>query len=204
MRLVERDYHIMREVGRWRFMLGRHIKELCGFSTISACDKRLKVLIEAGYLERKKYIYGVAGLYTLTHKGRILSGLNKRAENIRLERINHDIIVLDIVIFFIKDLSILTDHIITEKELHIKDGFGVSKHHPDFVIIYDDKKYAVEIELNLKEKKRFEKNIKDNYLNYNGQVWVVPKSQKKIINILNTCQDYYNNLNIKYLEELRK
>jgi hypothetical protein len=52
--------------------VGRQIKEMCGFSTVSACDKRLKALIEAGYLERKKYIYGVAGLYTLTHNTGVL------------------------------------------------------------------------------------------------------------------------------------
>jgi hypothetical protein len=193
----------MREIGRWRFMLGRHIKEICGFSSVSSCDKRLKALIEAGYIERKKYIYGIAGLYTLTHKGRILAGFNKRAESIRLERINHDTVVMDVVIYFIKDLSISTEHIITEKELHIKDGFGVSRHHPDFVIIHQERKSAVEIELNLKEKKRFEKNIKDNYLNYDEQIWVVPKAQKKIIEILENCKNHYNGLSIKFLEDLR-
>ena len=87
MRLVERDYKILHEVGRWKFMLGRHIKDLCNFKSVSACDKRLKILIEADYLERKKYLYGIPSLYTLTHKGRILSGYNKRAENIRIDKI---------------------------------------------------------------------------------------------------------------------
>jgi len=203
MRLVERDYKIMNEVGRFRFMLGRHIKVLCGFPSVSSCDKRLKNLINAGYIDRKKYIYGIPSLYTLSHKGRILAGFNKRAENIRLEKVNHDIYVLDTVIYFIKVFNVQLDNIITEKELHRKDGFGVSKHYPDFIIDVDNTKTAVEIELHLKEKSRFEKNIKDNYLNYDKQIWVVPKAQKKIIHILEGCKNLYSELHIYFMENLK-
>lgn len=203
MRLVERDYKIMTEVGRFRFMLGRHIKVLCGFPSVSSCDKRLKALVNAGYLDRKKYIYGIPSLYTLSHKGRIIAGFNKRAENIRLEKVSHDICVLDTVIYFMNVFNVPLDNIITEKELHRKDGFGVSKHHPDFVIIDNNLRCAVEVELHLKEKSRFERNIKDNYLNYDKQIWVVPKAQKKIIEILEGCKNLYSEVHIYFLEELK-
>ena len=202
-RLVERDFKLLHEVGRWKFMLGRHIKDLCGFTSVSACDKRLKDLIVAGYLERKKYIYGVPGLYTLTHKGRILTGYNKRAENIRIDKIYHDICVLDSLSWFIKTSNISLENITSERELHSNDGFGVSKHYPDFVVTASGKKYAVEIEMSLKEKRRFEKNIQNNYMNYDGQVWVVPKTQKKIARILNENKAVYSGIKVYFLEELR-
>lgn len=204
MRLVERDYKIMYEIGRWGFMLGRHIKDMCGFSSVSACDKRLKLLIEAGFLSRKKYIYGIPSLYTLSHRGRILSGYNKRAVNIRIERINHDIYVLDTALWLMRKINITAKSIVTEHQLHAKDGFGVSKHYPDFVVVHNKMTYAVEIELSLKEKKRFEGIIRDNYKNYDRQVWVVPENQKKIINILNDNTKLYKNLRIYYLEEIKK
>ena len=203
MRLVERDYCVMREIGRWKFMLGRHIEKMCGFNTASACDKRLKVLLLAGFIERKKYIYGIPSLYTLTHKGKILAGYNKRIDNIRIDRIPHDINVLDVAIRLISILKLTTDNIITERQLHTIDGFGVSKHYPDFVMVQGDKKYAVEIELSLKEKKRFERIIKDNYMNYDMQIWVVPKIEKKILEILDKSKNSYSNIRIYYIEELR-
>ena len=204
MRLVERDYGILREIGRWKFMLGRHIEKMCGFNTASACDKRLKVLITAGFIQRKKYIYGIPSLYTLTHKGKILSEYNKRQDNIRIDKIHHDICVLDVAIQLMNILNISTDYIITERELHSNDGFGVSKHYPDFVLLQNDKKLAVEIELSLKERKRFEKNIQDNYRNYATQIWVIPKQEKKIFEILDKSKISYTNIRIYYIEDLRK
>ena len=203
MRLVDRDYKVMEEIGRWKFMLGRHIEKMCGFSSASACDKRLKVLITAGFIQRKKYIYGIPSLYTLTHKGKILSEYNKRQDNIRIDKINHDICVMDVAIKFMDMLKIATDNIITERELHSGDGFGVSKHYPDFVLLQNDKKYAVEIELSLKEKKRFEKIIKENYMNYDSQIWIVPKKERKIIEILDKNKISYSNIRVYYMEELK-
>jgi len=58
--LQERDYEILRLVQRFRFCLGRHVQVLCGFSGARASDRRLKLLLDAGYLERKS-------IYTASH-----------------------------------------------------------------------------------------------------------------------------------------
>ena len=115
MNLTERDYGIFREIDRWRFCLGRHIKVLAGFSGQRACDRRLRTLIEAGFLERKKVIYGVPSIYSLTYKAKMLIGANKRQDKIRLDNIAHDIAVLDVAIFFITKFNIPLKDIITEK-----------------------------------------------------------------------------------------
>ena len=85
--LVDRDYQILREIDRFRFCLGRHIKLLTGFEGQRACDRRLKILIEAGYINRKKILYGIPSVYFLTHKGKMLIGANKRQDKIRVEKI---------------------------------------------------------------------------------------------------------------------
>lgn len=46
-RLVDRDYHILREIDRWRVITGKQICKVTGFSGQRACDRRLKKLIEA-------------------------------------------------------------------------------------------------------------------------------------------------------------
>jgi len=200
MELTDRDYYLLKVVNKFRFCLGRHIRVLVGFSGARATDRRLRVLIEAGYLERKKYMYGVSYLYTLTHKGRILLGANKREDKIRIDRIAHDIYVLEAVIYFIGKYSLSLSDVESEKELHIKDGFGTRQHHPDFVFTHKDERYAVEVELNPKTKSKMEQNIKDNYLNFDKQIWITDNS--KVISLLGNFADEYSNISVIRLEEV--
>ena len=203
MELMGRDMEIVRCVFRFRFTLGRHIRELAGFSSSRSADRRLRTLIMGGYLERKKYLYGLPYLYTLTHKGRMLIGANKRKDKIRLDRIAHDIFLLDTVIYFIKKHNISLDDIESEKELHIKDGFSGRKHHPDFVFSLNNKnnkKYAVEVELNPKTKSNLEKNIRSNYMNYDRQIWIT--NDKKVFAMLSSFKEVYSNLEIIDLGEI--
>jgi len=69
---MDRDMEIVRLVYRFKFALGRHVGALAGFAGSRACDRRLKALVDAGYLNRKKYLYGIPYLYTVSHKGRIV------------------------------------------------------------------------------------------------------------------------------------
>ena len=199
--IQERDIEVLRLVYRFRFCLGRHVRVLCGFSGASTADRRLKLLIEAGYLERKKLLYGVPYLYMLTHKGRMLLGVNKRAETLRIERITHDIHVLDAVIYFIGKTSASLDTIISEKEMHAGDGFGSRRHYPDFLIIKPGGKIAVEIETALKSKERLEKNISSNYLEYEYQIWIVG-AVPKINELISGFEREYSNIRIIPLKEV--
>jgi hypothetical protein len=202
MNLVDRDFEILRLVFKFRFSLGRQIKVLCGFSGARATDRRLKALIDGGYLERKKYLYGMPYLYTLTHKGRMILGVNKRADIIRVERIAHDINVIDTVIYYVKKYGVSLKDIVSDKELHIMDGFGTRKHHPDFVFTHNNKQHAVEIELSTKSKERIEQNIRDNYLRFERQIWIIGIS--KVHNIVKGFAGEYSNIEIIRLEEVLK
>jgi len=202
-RLVDRDYVIFREIDRWRVALGRQITEVAGFTGQKASQRRLKKLLETGFLERKRILYGVAGIYSLTNKARTVANLPIRNDKIRVEQVVHDIAVLDTAIYFHKTKAVPFEDMTTEKQLHSLDGFGVRKHRPDFVINRAGKTYCVEIELSLKAKSRLEGIIQDNFMKYDYQIWVVPDKACKIYQILKDNQSPYNNIHILELQEVK-
>ena len=181
-------------VYRFRFCLARHIQFLASFDGVRACDRRLKILVDNGYLNRKKIIYGIPYLYYLSKNGMRLIHVKVKDENIRIDQIHHDITTLDCLKGLVDKYNFQLDNMTTERELHINDGFGVRKHHPDLVFKKDDETYAIEVELNVKAKNRILKNIEDNYLNYDYQIWVVPLSQVKIKHILTESLNKYDNI----------
>ena len=141
---MDRDKKIIGELDRWRVVQGRHIKELVGFDGQRACDRRLRKLIDMGYIKRERILYGVAGIYRNTIRAKkIREGLGGNRK-MRLEQINHDIAVLDVAIHFHKRYGIAFEDMQTEIELHKLDGFGVRKHRPDFVFQRDGKLVCVE------------------------------------------------------------
>ena len=198
--LQERDYEILRLVHRFRFCLGRHVQVLCGFSGARATDRRLRLLLDAKYLERKKYLYGIPYMYTLSHKGRILLGVNKREDRIRVDRITHDIYIIEAIIYYVKKYDVALSAIESEKELHIKDGFGIRRHQPDFVVNSADGRVAVEVELNAKAKDRMEENIRENYLKYDKQVWITNNS--KVKSLLKGFIGEYSNIEAMPLKDI--
>ena len=198
--LQERDFEILRLVHRFRFCLGRHIRVLCKFTGERASDRRLRALIDAGYLKREKYLYGIPYMYTLSHKGRILLGVNKREDRIRVDRITHDIYILEAIVYFVLKYGVSIADIESEKELHIKDGFGIRKHQPDFVVSSNGKCIAVEVELNPKPKDRMEENIRENYMKYDRQIWITNNS--KVKSLLKIFSGEYSNIEALALEDI--
>ena len=199
-KLVERDYEILRMIYRFRFCLSRHILYLTSFNGARACDRRLKLLVDSGYLKRKKILYGIPYLYYLSTNGMRLIHVNVKKENIRIDQIHHDIAILDCLKKLIEKYQFQLDGMVTERELHIQDGFGIRKHHPDIVFKKSDESFAIEVELNLKAKDRLLRNIEENYLNYDYQIWVIPNTQIKIRNILKESVNKYDNIEVISLE----
>lgn len=203
-KLIERDFRVFQEVNRWRVTLSRHLKTLAGFSSQRTCDRRLKKLIEAGFLRRQKYIYGVPYLYFLTRTAQVLIHASTHEPKIRIEQIVHDIAVLDTAIFVYNEKNILFTDMQTEKELHGIDGFSNRRHRPDFVYEQDGKSVCVEVELSLKARTRLEKNIQSNFSNYDTQLWIVPDRHSKIAEILEEQSRIYPDIQIIELSEVKK
>ena len=202
--LMDRDKKIIREIDRWRVVQGRQVKELVGFEGQRACDRRLRKLVEFGYIKRERILYGVAGIYSNTPLGAKVAGLSGADRKIRLEQIIHDIAVLDTAIYFNKVHGVAFEDMKTEIELHRLDGFGIRKHRPDFVFTKDGKNICVEIELTLKSKDRFVQNIYDNFMKYDTQIWIVPDMNSRITAILNQQNEIYPNIEILTISEVEK
>lgn len=200
--MTERDELILREIDRWRACGSRHIRFLAGFSGQRATDRRLKILIEAGYLERQKFLYGVPYIYFLTAKGKSLIHVGTGKEKIKIEQITHDRTVLDTAIYFMNKEGLTLQDITTEKQLHQLDGFGVRKHRPDFIFTKDELTYCVEVELTLKAKSRLLNIIKDNFMEYDVQIWIVPDSQKAILQVLKESKKLYDNIQARSLQKI--
>ena len=200
-KLVERDYLIFEQITKWRFLLSRQIRILCNFQSVRTVTRRLAILIEAGYLKREYILFGLPPLYFVTPKAKEIFNLDYITSNARVGLINHQINVVDTAIYFLNKLKVENLH--TERELKYLKGFSIREHCPDFVLSLDNKKIAVEIELTLKNKSTLKKNIESNYNNYNRQIWVIPKKQIRIINVLEEAQDFYSGIEIIYLEEVQ-
>lgn len=201
-RLVERDLYLFQEVYRWRVILSRHLTALAEFSSQRTCDRRLKKLIEAGFLRRKKYIYGIPYLYFLTHKAQVLIHASTHTPKVKIEQIAHDISVLDTAIFVHDEKAVPFSDMQTEKELHSVDGFSNRRHRPDFIYHQNGKTVCVEVELSLKAKTRLVKNIQQNFMNYDSQLWIVPNLHNKIASVLNEQRKIYSDIDIISLAEV--
>ena len=190
MRLMERDRQILSCLSKFSFLLGRQLKSLF-FDGTRACDRRLRILLDNEYIKREKILYGIPSLYSLSHKGKTAVNASIKENKIRVEQIQHDIAVVDTVIYFMDRFHIPFADITAERQLHQLDGFGVRKHQPDFIFSKDKKIYCVEVELSLKAKVRLEKIIETNFLSYDHQLWIVPDNQFKILQILNKNKNKY-------------
>lgn len=202
-RLVDRDYLILSEIDRWRIILGRHICNMTEFTGQRACDRRLQKLLNAEFIKREKILYGVPYIYSLTPAGKALIGASKSNQHIRIEQITHDILVADTAVFFNKKYNLPYSDIVTEKQLHRQDGFSNRKHQPDFIFSQNNKTFCVEIELTLKSKNRFKKNIIDNFNNYDYQIWIVPDLHTKIYTFLSDMSMNYPNIKMIETKEIR-
>ena len=86
--------------------------------------------------------------------------------------------------------------------MHRLDGFVARSHKPDFTYQKDDKITAVEVELSIKSYDRLENNVKDNYLKYDNQLWVIEQSSKKIRANLIDLQEKYPDVSLMYVEDI--
>ena len=200
--LTQRDVDIITSIQKWRFLLSRQIKVLCGFSGQRACDRRLKKLIEAGYIERKHFIYGVPRLYFVTRKAVKLLDLEYYTLNIRVEQITHDIAVIDTAIYLTNYEGVEKSSITTEREMKHKAGFGNPKHFPDFIYYTkENKTFCVEVELSAKKPTTLERNIKNNYKVYDVQRWFIPSDRQKVVDNVKSIGEKYG-VKIEPLEKV--
>lgn len=195
------DFFLLEAIGKWRFLLSRHLIEISSLSSRSTY-RRLKQLEERKLLTHARVLYGTPALYSLTHKGRLKIGLNKRDSKFRIEQIEHDICCVDMALYFMEKYHLSMSEITSEKELHSIRGFGSRQHVPDFTFQHDNKSYAIEVELSLKAKETLRKNVELNFMNYDSQIWLINKRNKALKSRLDELTTMYPNIVISYLEDV--
>ena len=200
MKIVPRDYILMQAITKWRFLLGRQIKILAGFPSQRTVDRRIKILKEAGYIKGAYKLYGVPALYFATNKAKNVFNLDYVTTDVKVARVIHDIAVVDTVIYFMKRLN--ATNVKSEREFRHNSGFKRDGHYPDFICNIGKDTYAVEIEMTAKNKTLLQNNIKKNYLEYDYQIWTVPKDKVKIWSVLEDSKNTYSNISLLPLEEV--
>lgn len=201
--LQNRDIQILQQVTKYRFLLSRQIKILCNFTGQRSCDRRTRKLIDEGLLEKRHFLYGVPALYMATEKAKRHFDLGYITNNIRVEHINHNILTIDTVIYLIKKYGVHDSDIISERQLKNQFGFGKPQHIPDLVYTdIENKKYCVEIELNIKTFDKLKKNILHNYKFYDKQLWFVDTTKLKIVENLKKIQIRYSDIIILDIKEV--
>ncbi len=198
--LTDRDKFIITEISRFRGCLGKQIIKIANFTSRRSCDQRLKKLIDNGYIERKRYVYGIAGVYRITNKAKSEIGVDLPVSNIRLEQLEHDLLVVDVYLFLKDRLNLTPADFTTEKELRHIQGFNTRTHAPDLIYKYKNKVFCVEVELSLKAKSRLEKNINNNYVTYNGQKWFIRHTNNRLYTWLREFSLIYSDIEIISIE----
>lgn len=201
--LQDRDIQILQQVTKYRFLLSRQIKTLCGFSGQRACDRRTKKLCDNGFLEKKHYIYGVPALYMTTEKAKRKCDLMYITKSIRIEHIVHDVLVIDTAIYLMENRGVNDNEIISERQIKNSLGFGKQQHVPDLVFELNKNKYCVEIELNVKQYNKLKGNVLANYKDYDKQIWFIDTSKKNLVENLNKIKARYNNIEIVDIEKVK-
>ncbi|MBQ3258530.1 MAG: hypothetical protein IJA67_14150 [Oscillospiraceae bacterium] len=158
------------------------------------------MLIDEGFLTRKRYIYGVAGVLSITEKARRELNIILPVTEPRLDQIYHDITVTDTALYIMHRFKVSADAIETEKQMRNKDGFTQRKHMSDFIFRRNGATCCVEVELNTKSRDRFMNNIKQNYMDYDAQRWIVPQNKVKIRTMISDAQKTYPNIKIIDME----
>ena len=88
-KIQKRDFLILQQITKYRFLLSRQIKILAGFAGQRSCDRRLKKLIDNGFIQRKYFIYGISGLYFATGKAKKITVFTYKAKKNEKRKMGH-------------------------------------------------------------------------------------------------------------------
>lgn len=154
MRLMPRDRQLLRWMNANGFVTINHIMARLGIAQTTAYI-RMKKLVDASYCKHDAYFVGEPGLYRVSEKGVHVSGSAlPPLKSIAQGSYYHDLIVTTL------SLKLMTHYqaqFIPERVLRHDDNqevFGKTGHTADGVLLHDNKRIAIEVELSKKSKRR--------------------------------------------------
>jgi len=154
LRLTPRDLNLLCWINSVGFVTINHITQKLKISQPTAYI-RSKKLVTHHYLLHERIFHGAAGIYRVTHDGVHVSGSPLPAlRKISLASYHHDLLVTTLNLQLLNRFG---GSYVSERELRHGDGlncFGKIGHTPDSVLLLNDKKIAIEVELSKKSKRR--------------------------------------------------
>lgn len=169
---------------------------LSGSKDESVIRKKVNKMIADGFIEGS--YYGNKKVYVLKNKG--AEYIERNGSTLYTPKgmsTQHLLDIADVAcwLYLTKNLSpadFITDRLMYKYKL---------KHEPDLIV----SQTAYEIELNVKNKVRLHENIKNNNLNFDSQVWVLPKRlQRTKKEIEETIKNIGGTTEIVTIEEINK
>ena len=156
--ITTRDLELMRWINSFGFVTVNHVIKWMR-ATKPAAYRRLKKLTANDYLIHDRVFHGMPGIYRLSSKGVYVSGSSlPPLKKVPISTYNHDLKVIDLSLELIDRYK---GKFIPERQLRHEEGvnkmFGQSGHFSDGILITDNKKIAIELELNKKSLKRRDK-----------------------------------------------
>ncbi len=159
LRLTVRDLRLLAWINAVGFVCIDHIAAWMKVAK-STAYVRMKKLVDQEYLIHERIFCGIPGVYRVTRHGVQVSGSElPPLRKVAVGSYHHDISVTELSLKLSKKYQ---THYIPERELRHLDGLdsiGKTGHTPDSVLVLDDKKIAIELELNKKGRKRRDKII---------------------------------------------
>lgn len=189
--ITKRDRELMRWLNLVGFATIGQIAEKMGMSNW-AVYKRLKKLVRIECLNHHRVYHGVPGVYCVTKQGAECVGSHLPAlRMISKTTYDHDLMVTRLVIKLSKTLG---GELTTERELRYQksqNGIGQYGHIADAEIIKDNKKIAIEVELNQKSNRRLKKIMTEYMKNFDiAEVWYFCANnqiKRQIMEYQNSC-----------------
>ena len=171
--ITKRDRELMRWINAVGFATIYFIAEKLNIA-VSTAYGLVKKLLANEYLIHHQLYYGMPSVYYLTEKGAENSGSYlPPLRKISKGSYDHDLIVTQLVLRLAKKFNA---ELITERELRYRkaqDGIiGQPGHISDGILIIDNKRIAIEVELHQKGSRRLKKIMSEYMKNFDlDEVW---------------------------------
>jgi DNA-binding Lrp family transcriptional regulator len=171
-RITDRDIKLLIWLNKHGYATVKQIARFIQTGKVFAYA-RLKKLVDNGYLEHTRIFVNQDGIYKPTTQACKLTNDNiKPLNKINLQTYQHNLKLIDL------SFDLIDKHntqFISERELRQekgKSGIGTTGHIADGVLIINDKKIAIELELTTKSSYRLEKIINEYVKNLDyAEVW---------------------------------
>ncbi len=172
MRITDRDIRLLKWMNSFGFVVSRQVATWMDVSVTTAYI-RLQKLVRYDYIKHKRIFHGRPGIYQVTRQGAHLSGSPyPPMKNLILGKYDHDLAVVDVSLVLQKKYG---GYFETERDLrteHWAGSVGQTGHLSDGLLVAQNKRIAIEVELHKKTQRRYDAIIKHYLKNFDvTEVW---------------------------------